>query len=126
MCIIKAHGWLVPLLLHALSRSTDRLLAIQQDKQSTEVNKRADLADLGIASQAVDIFQDSHGGRGAGCAYLDHRTPLCKARPLLVVLLQCRTRNTTSLLADWHPLRGPHMLYLKAMLDQQPQDCSQR
>ena len=49
--------------------------------------KHADLADLGVASQGVGVFQDGHGGRGAGCANLDHSTPLCKACALFVVLL---------------------------------------
>lgn len=51
------------------------------------------LADLSIASQAVGVFQDGHGGRCAGGANLDDRTPLCEARALLVVLLWHHTRK---------------------------------
>lgn len=71
------------------------------------MKKHADLADLGVASQAVGVFKDGHGGRGAGRPDLDHRTPLCKARALFVILLWCPTQtHSMSLLADLHPLGG--------------------
>lgn len=49
----------------------------------------AHLADLAVARQSVRIFKDGRGGGApvAAVTDLDHRPPLGKACPLLIVLL---------------------------------------